>query len=173
MITDIAVSTNLSEKEVKGRYKKFLRHHPSGVMDRDGLKATMHESLPGFDSSGLADHIWRMYDTNQDDQIDFQEFMLALSIMGSGSAEENLKLIYRVFDVNGDGKMEKEELGRVVEELRKLAQVGEDVVERAFAEMDTDNDGVVTEDEFVQACILRKGAAIALAIRVIDIFVAS
>jgi Ca2+-binding EF-hand superfamily protein len=173
VIKDIAARTSLSREEVEGRYKKFLRHHPSGMMDRAGLRATLQKSLPGLDSSGLAEHIWRIYDANQDDQVDFGEFMLALSIMGSGSAEENLKLIYRLFDINSDGKVEKEELGRVVEELNKLGEVGEDVVQRAFAEMDADRDGGVTEEEFVRACLQQRGAATALTIRVIDIFVAS
>ena len=38
-------------------------------------------------------------------QVDFREFMLALCVMRTGTAEENLKQIFRAFDVNSDGKV--------------------------------------------------------------------
>ena len=37
--------------------------------------------------------------------MDFREFMLALCVMRTGTAEENLKQIFRAFDVNSDGKV--------------------------------------------------------------------
>jgi hypothetical protein len=39
----------------------------------------------------------------QDGHIDFREFMIVLYIMSNGSPEENLKQIFRVFDINNDG----------------------------------------------------------------------
>jgi Ca2+-binding EF-hand superfamily protein len=41
--------------------------------------------------------------TFQDGHIDFREFMIVLYIMSNGSPEENLKQIFRVFDINNDG----------------------------------------------------------------------
>ena len=155
----------------------------------------MQESLPGADTAGLANHIWRIYDTNLDGevkiklkrfffslslssivsfQVDFREFMLALCVMRTGSAEENLKQIFRAFDVNSDGKVERSELGSVAEELSKLGsgEVKEELVQRAFNEMDADMDGGVTQEEFVSACLQQRVAATSLALKVIDIFVA-
>ena len=152
----------------------------------------LQESLPGADTAGLANHIWRIYDTNLDGevktklkfflslssilsfQVDFREFMLALCVMRTGSAEENLKQIFRAFDVNSDGKVERSELGSVAEELSKLGsgEVKEELVQRAFNEMDADMDGGVTQEEFVSACLQQRVAATSLALKVIDIFVA-
>ena len=107
-------------------------------------------------------------------QVDFREFMLALCVMRTGSAEENLKQIFRAFDVNSDGKVERSELGSVAEELSKLGsgEVKEELVQRAFNEMDADMDGGVTQEEFVLACLQQRVAATSLALKVIDIFVA-
>ena len=127
-------------------------------------------------------------------QVDFREFMLALCVMRTGTAEENLKQIFRAFDVNSDGKVkirnflnleiinltcqlfqvEMGELGSVAEELSKLGtgEVKEDLVQRAFTEMDVDMDGGVTQEEFVAACLQQRVAATSLALKVIDIFVA-
>ena len=131
---------------------------------------------------------------NSSFQVDFREFMLALCVMRTGTAEENLKQIFRAFDVNSDGKVairnflnleimnltgqlfqvEMGELGSVAEELSKLGtgEVKEDLVQRAFTEMDVDMDGGVTQEEFVAACLQQRVAATSLALKVIDIFVA-
>ena len=168
----VMAHTGLAREAVELHYRKFLRSHPAGVMDPAGLRAMLQESLPGADTARLADHIWRIYDTNLDGEVDFREFMLALCVMRTGSAEANLRQIFRLFDINSDGKVERGELGSVVEELSKLGQVEEETVQQAFMEMDANMDGGVTQDEFVQACLQQKGASTSLALRVIDIFVA-
>ena len=43
------------------------------------------------------------YNHFQDGHIDFREFMIVLYIMSNGTPEENLKQIFRVFDINNDG----------------------------------------------------------------------
>jgi len=170
----IMVHTGLEKEAVQLHFKQFQRSHPGGVMDPAGLRAMLQESLPGADTAGLANHIWRIYDTNLDGEVDFREFMLALCVMRTGSAEENLKQIFRAFDVNSDGKVERSELGSVAEELSKLGsgEVKEELVQRAFNEMDADMDGGVTQEEFVSACLQQRVAATSLALKVIDIFVA-
>jgi len=170
----IMLHTGLEKEAVELHFKQFQRSHPGGVMDPAGLRAMLQESLPGADTAGLANHIWRIYDTNLDGEVDFREFMLALCVMRTGSAEENLRQIFRAFDINSDGKVERSELGSVAEELSKLGsgEVKDELVQRAFNEMDADMDGGITQEEFVSACLQQRVAATSLALKVIDIFVA-
>merc|ERR1719175_511847 len=164
----IMLHTGLEKEAVELHFKQFQRSHPGGV------RAMLQESLPGADTAGLANHIWRIYDTNLDGEVDFREFMLALCVMRTGSAEENLKQIFRAFDINSDGKVERSELGSVAEELSKLGsgEVKDELVQRAFNEMDADMDGGISQEEFVSACLQQRVAATSLALKVIDIFVA-
>lgn len=53
----------------------------------------------------------------QDGHIDFREFMIVLYIMSNGTPEENLKQIFRVFDINNDGKITLKELQKIVRDL--------------------------------------------------------
>ena len=53
----------------------------------------------------LERHIFRMYDTDNNGTIDFREFMIILYIMSSGTPEENLAQIFRIFDENNDGSI--------------------------------------------------------------------
>ena len=166
---EIMMATGLDRKDVEEQYREFLRSHPEGKMGPSSLRAMLKESLPGADIAGLAQHIWRIIDTNQDGSIDFRELMLALRVMRNGSPEENLRQIFRLFDVNSDGRVEIGELGLVAQEL----EVEESMVLEAFAEMDTDEDGEVTQEEFVAACLGQRKASATLVTKVIDIFVAA
>jgi len=173
-ITFISEQTGLEREKLLENYKRFLRKHPSGKIDFSGMKTMLSASIPEADTSGLVEHVWRIYDTNLDGEIDFREFMLALSVMSKGSAEENLRQIFRLFDVNSDGRLEKEELSRVVGELRKVGAVEEeDLVATAFTEMDANMDGSISQEEFVSACLRENqgSASKALALTVVEIFV--
>jgi len=171
----ISEQTGLHRDKLLEQYKRFLRKHPSGKLDLSGMKSMLRESIPEADTSGLVEHVWRIYDTNLDGEIDFREFMLALSVMSRGSAEDNLRQIFRLFDVNSDGRVEREELSRVVGELRKVGAVeGEaDLVANAFVEMDANMDGSITQEEFVAACLKENqgSATKTLALTVVEIFV--
>lgn len=46
----------------------------------------------------------------KDGHIDFREFMIVLYIMSNGTPEENLKQIFRVFDINNDGDLSKKKM---------------------------------------------------------------
>ena len=52
--------------------------------------------------------------TCQDGHIDFKEFMIVLYVMSNGTPEENLRQIFRVFDINNDGRISVTELRRIV-----------------------------------------------------------
>merc|ERR1719499_1659069 len=100
-----------------------------------------------------------MYDTNKDGHIDFREFMIVLYIMSNGSPEENMKQIFRVFDINNDGTITLKELQKIVKDLFLLINETnadkasqEVLVKTAFHEMDENHDGAVTQSEFIEAC---------------------
>jgi hypothetical protein len=94
-----------------------------------------------------------MYDSNGDGYIDFREFMIVLYIMSNGSPEANLKQIFRIFDINGDGSISQKEMVRIVKDLFHLLNSndnpdqssGEDLATTAFKEMDINLDGQVSE----------------------------
>ena len=46
--------------------------------------------------------------------------MIVLYVMSNGTPEENLRQIFRVFDINNDGKISVAELKRIVKDLFHL-----------------------------------------------------
>lgn len=98
--------------------------------------------------------------------------------MSDGSPEEVLGKIFRVFDVNSDGSITNKEMQRLVKDMYGLLKTEDPTIaakdmiaKSAFAEMDKNDDGKVTLEEFKTACLGREEFSKLLAIKVIDIFV--
>ena len=150
------------------------------------------------DRDNIEEHIFRMYDDNkvgckkktrwmltyslislfQDGIIDFRELMLIVYTMSRGSPEQNLRQIFKLLDVDSDGRVSVAEFKTVVSDLRgvltgsKMDQAIQDlVVEKAFIEMDSDGDGLVTCEEFVAACLAHKKFSTMLTLKLIRVFI--
>merc|ERR1712025_1456240 len=107
----------------------------------------MSQAMPKKDASKMEKHVFRVYDSNNDGYIDFVEFMVIFYVMSDGSPEEVLGKIFRVFDVNSDGSITNKEMQRLAKDM---------IAKSAFAEMDKNEDGKVTLDEFRSACMGRE-----------------
>ena len=123
---------------------------------------------------------------------------VAYHVMSEGTPEENLTSIFRVFDVNSDGSISKRELQRLVKDmyglismdnqekvkikfhfycsiivnvLQALHRTKSSIASGAFAEMDKNEDGKVTQEEFINACLSQEEFSKLLALKIIDIFI--
>ena len=119
-----------------------------------------------------------MFDINQDGLIDFREFIKVLYVMNEGSSEDNLKQIFKLLDINSDGKIDFTELEQILKDLRKFEnknKVGyndaNNLAVAAFKEMDEDQDGVITQKNFVTACLERRKCSTTIALKLIQIFI--
>merc|ERR1711981_782426 len=104
--------------------------------------------------------------------------MVIFHIMNDGTAEEVLGKIFRLFDVNSDGNISNKEMKRLVKDMYGLLKAEDPnvaannmIAKSAFAEMDKDEDGKVSLEEFQSACLGREEFSKMLAVKVIDIFV--
>jgi len=175
----IATHTACSRDEVDQQYENFLSKHPDGKITKKDFSNMMQACFPESDTAKLESHIFRMYDKNGDGHIDFREFMVVLYVMSNGSPEENLKQIFRIFDINNDNTVSQKELSRLVKDLFHLftkkdnpdRDSQEALATKAFQEMDTDADGKVTQEEFVKACLNQETISKMLALKVIDVFI--
>ena len=98
--------------------------------------------------------------------------------MNEGSSEDNLKQIFKLLDINSDGKIDFKELEQIVKDLRKLENKNKvcdfdanNLAEAAFKEMDKDQDGEITQQNFVTACLERRKFSTIIALRLIRIFI--
>ena len=177
-IKTLSQSSGLEEIEIIQMFEDFLKRNPEGRLNQRDFRELMSQSLPGKDISKMEKHVFRIYDSDNDGFINFEEFLCVFHIMSDGSNEEVLRKVFRVFDVNSDGRISRKEMTSLVKDMYSLLKRNNSVVapqdtlaDDAFAEMDKDGDGQVTEDEFVQSCLEQRDFSKMLALKVIDILV--
>ena len=171
--------TQATREEVEAYYDNYLKDYPDGKIDKKGLREMLKKVCPDQEIGKLENHIFRMYDSNNDGKIDFREFMIVLTVISKGTPQENLEQIFRIFDINNDGTLSKKELYRIVQDLYSLLGKEDNptdatdkfLAEAAFKEMDVDGDSKVTKEEFIRACTANEKISSLLALKIVDIFV--
>lgn len=61
----------------------------------------------------IYDRMFAFYDTNNDDLIGFEEFLKGLASLNNKSNDERLRRVFRGYDINGDGYVERKDFLRV------------------------------------------------------------
>ncbi|KAM9319343.1 guanylyl cyclase-activating protein 2 [Gastrophryne carolinensis] len=147
--------------ELQEWYKKFVVECPSGTL-------FMHEFKRFFgvadnqEAADYVEHMFRAFDKNGDNTIDFLEYVAALNLVLRGKLEHKLKWTFKVYDRDGNGCIDKTELLEIVESIYNLKKVcrqnqderspllsPEEVVDRIFQLVDENGDGQLSLDEFV------------------------
>ena len=176
-IANLVKTSGMTEKDVKHAFDSFVAEHPNGKMKPKDFRQIMSSALPKKDASKMEKHVFRIYDANNDGHVDFVEFMVVYTIMAGGSETEILTKIFRLFDVNSDGVISKKEMSRLVKDMYGLLKKDDPnisaadlIAKSAFAEMDKDEDGKVSLQEFLTACQAEKDFSKLLSSTALDIF---
>jgi len=176
-IATLVKTSGMTEKDVKDAFDSFVAEHPNGKMKPKDFRQIMSSALPKKDASKMEKHVFRIYDANNDGHVDFVEFMVVYTIMAGGSETEILTKIFRLFDVNSDGVISKKEMSRLVKDMYGLLKKDDPnisaadlIAKSAFAEMDKDEDGKVSLQEFLTACQAEKDFSKLLSSTALDIF---
>ncbi|KAJ7331757.1 hypothetical protein JRQ81_013937 [Phrynocephalus forsythii] len=147
--------------EMQEWYKKFVVECPSGTL-------FMHEFKQFFgvqnnqEAGDYVENMFKAFDKNGDNTIDFLEYVAALNLVLRGKLEHKLRWTFKMYDKDGNGCIDKAELLEIVEciyKLKKVCQPEEDagrprlspeeVVDRIFQLVDENGDGQLSLDEFL------------------------
>lgn len=124
----------------------------SGTIDFDELKHVMTELGQDPTYEEIEEMIFAC-DTNGDGEIDFDEFLNLIRLsMGEdgGNAEEHLRDVFDLFDVDGSGYIDRDDMRLL---MKRLAQdLTDDEITSIMEEVDTDGDGKISFEEFAAVC---------------------
>ncbi|KAI7849893.1 hypothetical protein BDC45DRAFT_519366 [Circinella umbellata] len=158
-LVDLQKHTYFDKKELQQWYKGFLKDCPSGQLEKNEFQKIYKQFFPFGDSSGFASYVFNVFDENKNGIIDFKEFICALSITSRGRVDEKLLWTFQLYDIDNDGRINREEMLRIVEAIYKMIgsfwqQLPEDEdtpekrVQKIFNLMDLDQDGCLSMTEF-------------------------
>ena len=91
-------------------------------------------------------------DTNGDGKIDYQEFITAAVGRSKLLNQQNLQIAFNMFDKDGNGMIDKEELRAVFHGIEgEQSGTERDLLEQIMSEVDRNNDNQISFQEYSQA----------------------
>lgn len=153
----------------------FLKDCPSGKLSEEGFQNIYHKFFPNGDSAEFASKVFHVFDKDASGEIDFKEFIYALSITSRGTVEDKLDWAFQLYDLDKDGKISYNEMLEIVQAIYKMVSLTADVknnplnkrpqvgsmvqlpddedtpekrVKKIFAMMDKDENGFLDKAEF-------------------------
>ncbi|XP_017579756.1 guanylyl cyclase-activating protein 2-like [Pygocentrus nattereri] len=147
--------------QIQELYKKFANECPSGKLHLHEFKRIFGITSDSTEEeSAYMENLFRSFDANHDNTIDFMEYVAALHLVLRGKLEDKLKWSFKVYDRDGNGRLDKQEVKHVIKIIYKLRKhdhpsnaeklTPDEICERIFERIDQNNDGQISLQEFIE-----------------------
>ncbi|KAG8429385.1 hypothetical protein GDO86_008324 [Hymenochirus boettgeri] len=145
--------------DLQDMYKKFVTECPSGALFLHEFKQFFGVSA-NIEASQYMESVFKSFDRNKDNTIDFLEYVAALNLALRGKLEHKLRWSFKIYDKDGNGCIDKRELREIIQSIYCIKKgwkkdqenqllTPEEICERIFQLVDENGDGQLTLDEFV------------------------
>lgn len=151
-----AVAQQLPDEEIESLQNIFRSLDKNG----DGT-LSVEEIRDGMVKQGLKvpktfEDILKGIDSNGSGELDYSEFVAATIDQKVYMQRDVMWAAFRTFDLDGDGRITREELGKVLNNGNVEESFGAERIEKMIAEVDENGDGVIDFDEFCAMLCPRK-----------------
>jgi len=112
----LSTITHFNREEILQWHEKFLTDCPHGYMTRKQFIAMYASLCPNGNAVRFASHIFRAFDLDKSNTVDFREFLIGLSMTSTTSSPATkLEWIFHVFDIDGNGLLTRSECLEVID----------------------------------------------------------
>jgi serine/threonine-protein phosphatase 2B regulatory subunit len=150
-LNEMQQASEFTEDELKRLHRRFrkLDTDASGTLSPDEFMA-----IPDLEHNPLVGRVVSTFDADNNGEVDFQEFLQALTIFTSSNAtiEDKYLFTFKMYDVNNDGFISNGDLFQILKAMvgNNLSDVQlQQLVDRTIIKGDIDKDGKLSYDEFV------------------------
>ena len=153
----IKLRTRFDEVTIKEWFQEFRKVSPSGKLKPMKFASMYSDFFPHGNANQFCYHVFRVFDIDHNGFVDFKEYMISIDVIVGGTAEEKVKWAFKLYDVDGNGIIDPAETFEVVKAILAIVSPScKDARSRArkiFQIIDENEDGVLTQSEFVKCCL--------------------
>jgi len=131
-------------------YRQFFEEADadrSGSLTLSELTAMLRKK--GYrESESKIRRMFRAVDTSGDNMISYEEYLIAMGEMSPRDHKAaTMRAVFREFDLNGDGKIDRSELSEVFQSMGKV--MSPEDINRIIRMADSDQNGSLSYEEFI------------------------
>ncbi|XP_071373327.1 guanylyl cyclase-activating protein 2-like [Centroberyx affinis] len=135
----------------------FMKECPSGALHLHEFKRIFGVPSSSEEESLYIETIFRSFDTNRDNTLDFLEYVAALHLVLRGNLEDRLKWSFKIYDKDGNGKLDRQEVKNLIRIIYKIklqrsdsTMTPNEACDRIFELVDQNSDGQISLTEFME-----------------------
>ncbi|XP_051545176.1 guanylyl cyclase-activating protein 2-like [Myxocyprinus asiaticus] len=141
--------------EIQPLYTVFMNVCPSGALHLHEFRKIFGVQSTSEDEALYMETLFKSFDTNRDNVIDFMEFVAAIHLVLRGKLEDRLKWSFKVYDRDENGKLDRQEVKHIIRIICKLKKNETDmapneICDRIFELVDENKDGQISLSEFIE-----------------------
>ncbi|KAM6980264.1 guanylyl cyclase-activating protein 2-like [Aplochiton taeniatus] len=135
----------------------YMKECPSGALHLHEFKRIFGVQSTSEEETLYIETIFHSFDTNRDNTLSFVEYVAALHLVLRGNLEDRLRWSFKIYDKDGDGKLDRQEVKRIVRIICKiksrkksLDMTPNEICDRVFELVDQNHDGQISLTEFME-----------------------
>ncbi len=154
IVRSLALITGLplsGVSELASEFGKYAWENKGKLSERHFMKI-MTVRFPELEKA-LMKRLFDSYDVDNSGFIEFQEFVLGLSNLLSGTVNEKLRLLFDVLDLDGSGTIDIQEFLKALEYASDQLRAEAQFTLQIMHSLDLDFDGEIGKGEFVKVIL--------------------
>lgn len=165
-IEDLYRETKFSKQEIRIMYRGFKTECPEGVVHEECFKEIYAKFFPHGNSSLYAHHVFRTFDINSTGSVNFRDFLNILSTLLRGTVYDKVKWTFKLYDVNGDGRISRGEMSDLFHSIHELMgrrphqpeedRKAKEQLERTFRSFDPHNVGYINFEMWMKGLLTNR-----------------
>ncbi|XP_075242651.1 neuronal calcium sensor 1-like isoform X2 [Convolutriloba macropyga] len=116
-LEELSKVTLFERHEIKDIYRRFKQECPNGYLTEETFRRVFQQFFPVGDTNQYAHFVFNTFERDQYGNVLFQEFLQTMSVILKGDTEQKLEWIFKLYDIDRDQVLSRQDLKLVVESV--------------------------------------------------------